>query len=84
MIITMIPGYTRVLGAPIEWDHKALPCDALAIREVKTEAGPFMVSHWKPTAAELAALLANGTIELWIQGTAHPVVSVAVDGVRED
>jgi len=83
MIIEKIPGATRVLGAPTEWAQDKLPCDALAIRDVETEAGPFMISHWKPTAAELAALLANGTVELWVQGTFHPVVAVAVEGVRE-
>jgi hypothetical protein len=83
MIIEKIPGATRIIGAPTDYKLRTLHCEAMAIREVETSAGPMMVSHWKPTDAELAALMANGKIELWIAGVYHPVVCVAVEGVRD-
>jgi hypothetical protein len=55
----------------------------LPIRDVATEQGPFMVSSWEPTPAELAAINAGESIKLWIAGTGHPVVALSVGTVTD-
>lgn len=80
MNIENIKGFTHLFGAPLDWDHDVIPCDALPVKQVEGEAGVvWMVSQWKPTAEELAVLLANGSIHLWVQGQAHPVVAIGVN-----
>ncbi|WP_206141828.1 hypothetical protein [Burkholderia sp. Ac-20384] len=83
MLIREIEGATRRLGAPADWDQSKSACDVLPIVDVETDNGPFMVSAWQPTAEELAALNAGAPIRLWIQGTNHPVVALAVDAPAE-
>ncbi|MCA7945595.1 hypothetical protein [Burkholderia vietnamiensis] len=83
MLIREIEGATRRLGAPADWDQSKSACDALPIVDVETDNGPFMVSAWQPTADELAALNAGASVRLWIQGTNHPVVTLAVDESTE-
>ncbi|WP_063893075.1 hypothetical protein [Burkholderia ubonensis] len=83
MLIREIEGATRRLGAPADWDQSKSACDTLPIVDVETDNGPFMVSAWQPTAEELAALNAGAPIRLWIQGTNHPVVALAVDAPDE-
>lgn len=78
MLIKRIEGATRNLGAPPDWDGDISKCNVLPIRDVVTDQGPFMVSAWEPTPAELAALAAGASFKLWIAGTAHPVVAVTV------
>lgn len=78
MLIRRIEGATRNLGAPANWDGDVSRCDVLPILDVATEQGPFMVSSWEPTPAELAALNAGESLNLWIAGHAHPVVALTV------
>jgi hypothetical protein len=78
MLIRRIEGATRNLGAPPDWDGDISKCNVLPIRDVTTEHGPFMVSCWEPTPAELAAINAGESIRLWIAGTGHPVVAMTV------
>ena len=75
MDICKIEGFTRVLGAPEGWDHSKVECQGLPI--VDRDDG-WMVSQWKPNAAELELLKQNGSILLWIYGTVHPVVGLDV------
>lgn len=76
MLIRRIEGATRNLGAPADWDGDISKCNVLPILDVMTAQGPFMVSSWEPTPAELAALNAGASINLWIAGRSHPVVAL--------
>jgi hypothetical protein len=84
MLIRRIEGATRNLGAPADWDGDLSKCNVLPIIDVDTDQGPFMVSAWEPTPAELEAINAGGSIQLWISGTGHPVVSLTVDAVESE
>lgn len=75
MEICRIDGYTRILGAPKEWDHAKTECQGLPI--VDNPDG-WMVSQWKPNAAEIETLREGGSLLLWVYGTAHPVVGLDV------
>lgn len=77
-IVKRIEGATRGLGRPADWDSERSLCADLPIRDVVTEHGPFMVSAWELTPAELTAVAQGATIKLWIRGTVHPVVSITV------
>lgn len=81
-MIRRIEGATRNLGAPPDWDGDISKCNVLPIIDVNTEQGEFMVSAWEPTPKELADLNAGGSIQLWIAGTRHPVVSLSVSAVE--
>ena len=76
---TQHPSNNHVLGAPVGWDQKELPCSALPVTRVEQDGMPAMVSFWRPTAAELAALNKGGTVALWVYGVAHPPVAVGVE-----
>lgn len=82
MEICKIDGFTRILGAPKDWDHSQVECKGLPI--VDNPDG-WMVSQWKPNALEIETLRQGGTLLLWVYGTAHPVVGLDVsnaDGVQ--
>lgn len=81
MQIKRIEGTTRVLGAPPDWIDDGVTCQGLPIRDVITPEGPFMISAWELSAAELQALANGETLKLWIRGTGHPVVSLSVGDV---
>ncbi|APG04927.1 hypothetical protein BJI69_14190 [Luteibacter rhizovicinus DSM 16549] len=81
MIIKCIERFSRVFGAPVDWDGKDTTCGALPIKDVQTPEGPFMVSAWEPTPADLAAMQSGETVKLWIRGTLHPVVALTVGDV---
>lgn len=78
MIVKRIEGTTRVLGAPADWKDDGASCVGLPICDVLTPEGPFMVSAWEPTPAEIEALKNGETLKLWIRGVAHPVVGLTV------
>lgn len=78
MDIATIKGKTRSLGAPPDWDESKGTCETLPVRDVQTDIGHCMISAWKPSAEELAALNAGQAVHLWVYGIAHPVVSVTV------
>lgn len=79
MIVGMIAGATRNLGAPRDWDKaKDGPCGGLPIRDEQTTAGPGMTSAWQPTPEELARLNAGASIHLTVLGRVHPPVSMSV------
>lgn len=80
MEIGKVIGATRTLGAPEGWDHEQLPVGALPICDVVSDGTPWMVSAWEPTAEEIAHIVANGKVFLWIQGaSSHPIVGVGTD-----
>lgn len=75
------PLCNRVLGAPKGWNAnegtKALPCDALAVRDDVINGVPVVISFWKPDAQELALLNAGGTVALHVCGYSMPPVMLA-------
>jgi hypothetical protein len=79
MIVYQIKDATRVLGAPSDWDGKEIPCNALPILDVTIPEGQFMVSEWMPSREEIARLVLGEPVKLWVRGTEHPVVALAVD-----
>lgn len=82
MDICKIDGFTRILGAPKDWDQSKVECQGLPI--VDNPDG-WMVSQWKPNELEIETLSQGGTLLLWVFGTAHPVVGLDVsdaDGVK--
>lgn len=82
MKLAVIPGRTRVLGAPAGWTPETSgECGALPIRDQMNGDVPAMLSAWRPDAAEIEALANGATITLSVLGTAHPPVSMFVDGV---
>lgn len=80
MIPVVIPGATRALGAPGNWNPQISgPCGALPVRDgVHPGSHHFMESAWKPEPDELAALNAGGSVVLRIVSTVHPVVALYV------
>lgn len=72
------PSNNAVLGAPADWDQKALPCDALPVTRGDVDGIPVVVSYWRPTAQELAALNAGQHIALSVVGPSMPPVALSV------
>lgn len=76
-----------VLGAPPGWDQKGpMPCGALPATKVTPPDAPAsFVSYWRATKEEIRALQRGALIELWVIGAAaHPVVAIAVEGVKAE
>lgn len=73
------PSNNAVLGAPPGWDQTELSCGALPITRTLVEGKPAVVSYWRPTADELAALNAGGSVALWLLGYTIPPVAIEVD-----
>lgn len=73
------PSNNAVLGAPAGWDQSEVPCGALPITRTEADGIPAVISFWKPTQEELAALNAGGTVALWVLGNTMPPVSVTVE-----
>lgn len=65
-----------MLGASTGWDQAELPCGALPITRTHVGDLPAVVSYWRPSAEELAALKAGGIIALWVLGATMPPVSL--------
>lgn len=79
MIPTPHPRVTRRFGPPVDWDPEVHgQCATLEIADIIDEGRPSMESLWQPSPDELAALLVGRPLRLRIQGTTHPVVSIAV------
>lgn len=78
----IIPG-GRPLGAPKGWSQELDgSCGTLHVVDaVDTLSGQnFMYSFYRPTNAELEALMNGGILRLGIMGRAHPVLNMAVMG----
>lgn len=76
MMVGVIEGFTRRLGPPpgVSSDE----CSYLHIRDIPTKHGNQMVSVWEPTPREVELLAAGAKIYLFIYGSGHPMVSMAV------
>ncbi len=76
MMIGVIEGFTRRLGPPpgVSDDD----CSHLHIRDVPTQFGNQMVSVWEPTPKEVELLAGGCKVYLFIYGSVHPMVSMAV------
>lgn len=72
------PSNNRVLGAPKGWDQKELPCDALPVTDVTIEGHPAVMSFWRPTPEEIAAIQAGALIALSVIGSTMPPVALMV------
>ena len=68
-----------VLGAPAGWNQQDLPCGALPVTRTQIDGLAAVVSFWRPTAEELAALNAGGAVQLCVLGQTMPPVSVGVE-----
>ncbi|NSX15986.1 hypothetical protein HTY52_18030 [Cupriavidus taiwanensis] len=73
------PSNNDVLGAPAGWNQRELPVSALPITRTNVAGQPAVVSYWKPSAAELAALNAGGSVALWVIGQTMPPVALEVE-----
>ncbi|WP_373379901.1 hypothetical protein [Cupriavidus nantongensis] len=73
------PSNNDVLGAPAGWNQRELPVSALPITRRDVAGQPAVVSYWKPTAEELAALNAGASVALWVIGQSMPPVALEVD-----
>jgi hypothetical protein len=78
MIVKRIENASRILGAPEDWKDDGSSCVGLPVRDVSTDQGMFMVSAWEPTLEEIELITKGHSIQLWIRGTSHPVVSLTV------
>lgn len=75
MNIVNHPLCTTSIGAPSDMQEG---CSALPVAYHADENGTWAISFWKPTAAELAMLRADGGVKLQVRaaGRQHPVVAV--------
>lgn len=77
--IKVIAGRTRVLGAPPNWTPENHGhCSALPVRDEVIDGLPWMVSAHEFSPTEIKALTEGAVLELWIQGTTHPVIGMRV------
>lgn len=81
MEIQKVPGCTRVVGE--SQGYQGLPLrDEIVFCHALQQIVPQMVTHWKPTPEELAALNAGCVIKVEIHGQVPPpmMLSVTPDG----
>ncbi len=77
MDILPIAGATRTIGA--SQGYLGLPLrDETITCAVNGPGTPCMVTEWRPTPEEIAALVAGGTVFLRLLGRAHPPVMLGV------
>lgn len=82
MMPTMIENVTRVIGAPQNWQEgEHGRCLGLPVRLEMRDGIAFMVSAWRPSPDELAALIDGATVHLAISAPQHPVVQMGVGPV---
>ena len=79
MIRAQHPSNNRVLGAPAGWDQKELPISALPVTDVSVEGKAAVMSFWRPTPEEIAAIQAGALVSLLVLGNSMPPVSLTVD-----
>ena len=71
MIGTQFEGYNDVLLAPEGQEDQ---CYDLAIRRCAVNGSHAVVSAWKPSPEELAALNEGGSVFLLCMGQTHPPI----------
>ena len=57
-------------------------CGNLTAVKVNKDGYPGFVSLWKPSQAELAALMKGGAVSIHIVGMSHPPVALGVIGIN--
>lgn len=74
------PACNHVIGAPRDWDQRALSCDALPVNVLPLPEQNCLqlTSYWKPTPDELIELNSGGYVTLGVLGRSHPVVTLGV------
>ncbi|MBI2770037.1 MAG: hypothetical protein HYX47_10465 [Burkholderiales bacterium] len=72
-----------VLGAPAGWDQAEAPVHALPITRLQFDdtGGHAVLSYWRLTDAELAAIAAGAPICPSVMGATMPPVAIGVDGL---
>lgn len=85
MIIVEFEGQSLLLGAPKGWNQRGgVECGFLPVRVDRAGNGePMLVSYWRPTPEELAALNAGAHVELAVLSGSHPPVRLAVGAIVE-
>lgn len=83
MNFTQHPSNNKVLGAPPGWDQKAMTCHALPVTAIKQGDQVRMVSFWRPTESERAAIASGALVQLSIFSASHPPVHIGVEGVPD-
>lgn len=82
MEIGLIRGATRVLGKV--QGYLGLPVRDERIDCAVGGAGtPSMVTEWRPTEAEIAALTEGGVIQVRLLGLLHPPIMVGVAAAED-
>lgn len=82
MEIGVIEGATRIVGK--SQGYLGLPIrDELINCSVNGQQTPCMVTAWKPTPAELAALIAGASVHVRILGKVPPPMNVEVGPAPE-
>lgn len=76
MDIIQHPNTTRILGAPVGWDHSKAPCGSLPIVDSKIDG--CMYSYWKPSPYDIERLQLGAVLQLGVVGSSHPPVSLVV------
>lgn len=75
MVPKQVNNFTRRLGAPTNWNHEiGGVCHTLEILDYKG----FMISLWELNESERDLIAKGHPVQLWVQGTVHPVVSLNV------
>jgi hypothetical protein len=78
MRVTQHPTNNRVIGAPKGWDQKEVPCGAVPVTDYVHEGLPVVITYWRPTAEEVAALARGEFLQLSVVGTSMPPVAIEV------
>jgi hypothetical protein len=74
------PSNNAVLGAPDNWKNDALPVHALPVTRGDIDGQSVVVSFWRPTADEIAAIVAGRAIALVVVGGTMLPVALSVAG----
>jgi hypothetical protein len=78
-------GQTLVLRPPRNWNEtQPVKCGGLPIQRTEIQGVPCLISHWKPSAEDLAALNAGGVVSLVVYGVQHPPVWLETAKVLAD
>lgn len=73
------PSNNRVLGAPKGWDQDELPCNAIALTERTYNGVDMVVTYWRPSPEERAAIANGYDVCLTVVGTNMPPVAIGVE-----
>ena len=78
MNFTSHPSNNGRLGAPADWNHERIACDALPVTWSEINGQRVVISYWQPSAEEVALLVAGKPVGLVVFGGSMPPVALAV------